>query len=305
MERRKLEELNLLDDFLFGSMVTHPEVGEKFVREILKTIFGKSFGKLTVVPQKVYYGADTDKHGARLDVYLEESPPEKSEDIVAVYDMEPDKNNDTAAIKALPRRVRFYHAMIDGNSLNTGENYKKLKNVFIILITPYDPLAGQRMVYTILNMCEEMPSLPYEDGARTIFLYTKGTEGNPSPELRELLYYMENTTEENAVNDSVKRIHRMVNQVKHDKEVSLNYMKTFEWEEMLIKQGQEQGRLQGQLLEQANTERERIRANHEAEKALHEAARADHAERELIFLKKKLAEIEAKESHEGRFRGQL
>ena len=89
----------------------------------------------------------------------------------------------------------------------------------------------------------------------------------------------------------------MVNQVKHDKEVSLNYMKTFEWEEMLIKRGQ--------LLEQANTERERIRANHEAEKALHEAARADHAERELIFLKKKLAEIEAKESHEGRFRGQL
>ena len=150
-----------------------------------------------------------------------------------------------------------------------------------------------------------MPSLPYEDGARTIFLYTKGTEGNPSQELRELLYYMENTTEENAVNDSLKRIHRMVNQVKHDKEVSLNYMKTFEWEEMLIKQGQEQGRLQGQLLEQANTERERIRAHHEAEKALHEAARADHAERELIFLKKKLAEIEATESHEGRFRGQL
>ena len=69
MAKRKLEELNLLDDFLFGSMVTHPEVGETFVREILKTIFGKDFGKLTVVPQKVYYGIDTDKHGARLDVY--------------------------------------------------------------------------------------------------------------------------------------------------------------------------------------------------------------------------------------------
>ena len=109
---------------------------------------------------------------------------------------------------------------------------------------------------------------------------TTGIEGNPSKELRELLYYMENTTEENVVNDSLKSIHQMVNLVKHDKEVSLNYMKTFEWEEMLIKQGQEQGRLQGQLLEQANTERERIRA--------------DHAERELILLKKKLAELEAR-----------
>ena len=44
MAKRKLEDLNLLDDFLFGAVVTHPEVGEKFVREILKTIFGKDFG---------------------------------------------------------------------------------------------------------------------------------------------------------------------------------------------------------------------------------------------------------------------
>ena len=117
MAKRKLEDLNLLDDFLFGSMVTHPEVGEKFVREILKTIFGKDFGKLTVVPQKVYYGIDTDKHGARLDVYLEESPPENTGDAATVYDMEPDKNNDHNEVRALPRRVRFYHAVIDGNSV--------------------------------------------------------------------------------------------------------------------------------------------------------------------------------------------
>ena len=158
MAKRKLEDLNLLDDFLFGSMVTHPEVGERFVREILKTIFGKDFGKLTVVPQKVYYGIDTDKHGARLDVYLEESPPENTEDVATVYDMEPDKNDDHSAVRALPRRVRFYHAVIDGNSLNSGESYKQLKDVFVILITPYDPLNGQRMIYTIRNMCQEMPS---------------------------------------------------------------------------------------------------------------------------------------------------
>ena len=278
MAKRKLEDLNLLDDFLFGSMVTHPEVGEKFVRESLKTIFGKDFGKLTVVPQKVYYGIDTDKHGARLDVYLEESPLENTGDVAAVYDMEPDKNDDNNAVKTLPRRVRFYHAVIDGNSLNSGESYKQLKDVFVILITPYDPLNGQRMIYTIRNMCQEMPSLPYEDGAQTIFLYTKGTEGDPPKELRELLYYMENTTEENAINDSLKRIHQMVMLVKHDKEVKLSFMKIFEREEMLIKQGQEQG----QLLEQANTERERQRAD-SAEQ------RAAHAEQEIKRLKELLA----------------
>ena len=274
MAKRKLEDMNLLDDFLFGSMVTHPEVGEKFIIEILKTIFGKDFGKLTVVPQKIYYGVDTDKHGARLDVYLEESPPENTEDAATVYDMEPDKNDDNNAVRALPRRVRFYHAMIDGNSLNYGENYKQLKNVFVILITSYDPLNGQRMIHTIRNMCQEMPSLPYEDGAQTIFLYTKGTEGDPPKELRELLYYMENTTEENAINDSLKRIHKMVMPVKHDKEVTLSFMKIFEREEMIRQQGRKE--------EQANTERERLRADFAEQ-------RAAHAEQEIKRLKEQLA----------------
>ena len=31
MQRRKLEELNLMDDFLFNEVLTHPETGEKFI----------------------------------------------------------------------------------------------------------------------------------------------------------------------------------------------------------------------------------------------------------------------------------
>ena len=51
--------------------------------------------------------------GGPNSVYLEESPPENTEDAATVYDMEPDKNDDNNAVRALPRRVRFYHAMID------------------------------------------------------------------------------------------------------------------------------------------------------------------------------------------------
>lgn len=221
LAKRKLEKLHLLDNFLFGSMVSHPQVGEEFIKLLLKIIFGREFGKMTVVPQKFYYGADTDKHGARLDVYLEETPIDGSGYTATVYDMEPDKNNKTDAVAALPRRVRFYHAKID----------------------------------------------------------------------------------ENAVNDDLKCLNDMVNIVKHDKEVSLNYMKTMEWEEMLINQGLEQGRSQ----EQANTERERLRADSEtqradsetrradleAQRADSEAARAERAEKELVLLKKQLASLKS------------
>ena len=102
--------------------------------------------------------------------------------------------------------------------------------MFVIFITTYDPFGLERMVYTVKNGCIEVPELPYEDGARTIFLYTKGTKGNPPEELRELLYYMEHTSKENAKTENLKRLHEMVTAVKRDGKVGLTYMKSFEIE---------------------------------------------------------------------------
>lgn len=41
MIRRKLEDLNLLDDFLFQQLVSRGEDGENFCRILLETILGK------------------------------------------------------------------------------------------------------------------------------------------------------------------------------------------------------------------------------------------------------------------------
>ena len=54
MQRRKLEELSLMDDFLFNAMLTHPETGEKFTNKILKLLFNREFKNLRVSVQKVY-----------------------------------------------------------------------------------------------------------------------------------------------------------------------------------------------------------------------------------------------------------
>lgn len=48
MQRRKLEELSLMDDFLFNAMLTHPETGEKFTNKILKLLFNREFKNLRV-----------------------------------------------------------------------------------------------------------------------------------------------------------------------------------------------------------------------------------------------------------------
>ena len=97
------------------------------------------------------------------------------------------------------------------------------------------------MLYTITNRCLELPHLPYDDGARTLFLYTRGTEGNPKEELRELLQYMENSSEENAKSETIKKIHHMTKRVKGSEEVSIEYMKIYERERMIKEQGFDEG----------------------------------------------------------------
>ena len=238
MQKRNLEELNLLDDFLMGSVLIYPGIGPEVCRRMVSIILNREIKQIRIIPQKVYFGADTDKHGIRLDVYAEE----KADDLNTVYDIEPDKDGRESLRLALPKRARFYHAKIDADSLASGEDYGKLKNVIVIFICPYDPFQLNRMVYTIKSCCVEEPDLVYEDGARTMFLYTKGTKGNPPAELQRLLQYLEDSREENAKDADLMAIHQMVQKVKHDREVSLEYMKIFERERLIREDGYASGK---------------------------------------------------------------
>lgn len=215
--RKSLSEMNLLDDFLFGLVVTYPGIGERLVSFLLKIILGRKVKRLSVTAQKVFFGADSGLHGARLDVCLEPEIEEGAGGNATVYDIEPE--NRKSDRKALPRRMRFYHGKIAARSLKAGEDYEELKNAVVIMIMPFDPFGFDYMMYTIKNKCMEVPELEYEDGASTIFLYTKGTKGIPNEAVKQMLHYMEDTTCENAVNEELREIHRMVETVKKDQGV--------------------------------------------------------------------------------------
>ena len=285
-KHRPLAELDLLDDFLFNALLAYPEYGRRFCRKFLKILFGRDFKNLNIVTQKSYGGLDTGYHGARLDVYIEEGDEVEvdSTNVSAIYDIEPDKNNKRKDIDAIPQRIRFYHAIIDRRCLKSGQSYDRLKKVFVIFICPYDPFGDDRMIYTIRNQCVENPELPYDDGARTIFLYTKGKKGRDNESLSQLLDYMENTTRENAVTEELEDIQEMVDVVKEDAEVTVAYMKGFERDQMFLEEGKELGR----RLEQENTLREKNRADTEKNRAEEERRRADAAVKEVEKLKRQL-----------------
>lgn len=249
MERRKLEELNLLDDFLFQEAVTRGEKGEEFCRILLKTILGKEIGRVKVIPQKSILGTGTDSHGIKIDAYIEadSTPQHPNNDIPGIevqtdiYDIEPNKYKS----KNDAKRARYYHSLIDAKVLRSGTDYHELKNVVIIMILPYDPFGRNRMVYTFENHCREDGTIECNDGAKTIYLYTGGTEGNPGEELKNMLKYIEETTLENAMNETLKNLHEYVEEIRHDEEVGVSYMKACELEMMYREQGVQEGIQQG------------------------------------------------------------
>lgn len=235
---KKLEEMNLMDDFLVGSLLSHKKYGERAVRYILECILNRPLGKFVVVPQRFISADSPDVHGIRMDMYIDDDEGE-------IFDIEPDQNDGRMEIKVIPRRTRFYHAKIDSANLASGEDYSCLRNVVVIFITTYDPFGLDRVVYTVKNGCVEEPDMPYEDGARTLYLYTRGTKGSPTDELKSLLCYMEKSTEENATSDSLRELHRIVTDIKKDGEVGLAYMKSVEIEKRIREEGRAEGRAEG------------------------------------------------------------
>ena len=200
---RKLKDLNLIDNFLFQAMLSQEKDGEEFARILLSTILGRHIRKVKIIPQKSILGLDTDKHGIRLDAYIKDVSDELDDSLADVelipdiYDIEP---NNSYEKHSLPKRIRYYHGLIDTQLLSAGIAYDKLPNMVIIVILPYDPFDKNRMIYTVSNQCLEDPTIPYNDGAKKIFLYTKGTEGNPSQALKDMLKYIEKSTDDNITN---------------------------------------------------------------------------------------------------------
>lgn len=245
--RRPIEKLNLIDDFLFQQMLQDDEDAEEFCRILLGTILGRTVRNVRIVPQKAVLGADTDKHGIRLDAYIEEISGEgqmpgvdtvDAKILPDIYDIEPNNKYEKAT---LPKRMRYYHGLIDSQLLSVSTDYSRLQNVVVIMILPYDPFDQNRVVYTVQNQCVEAPEIPYDDGAKKIFLYTNGTKGNASQNLRDMLKYIEETTDNNVTNQDINAIHQIVQKVKHKKEVGIRYMKSWEHDAMCREEGLQEG----------------------------------------------------------------
>ena len=231
--KKSLQDLTLLDRFLFAEVMEDPKTFEN----ILSIIIGEDIS-IKGRPQSEHESRTSPlKRQVRLDVWAEDETD-------AVYNVEAQKEN----TKNLPHRSRFYQALIDSKLLDPGEvDFSNMKDCYSIIIAPFDLFGRGLYQYTFQMTCAETGQ-PLEDGATRIFLNTHGKNSEDiSPELKELLYYMEHTTEEISCSTSrLQQIKNHVNIVKSSEEIGVKYMQ--EWEEKILekRKARAEGRAEGE-----------------------------------------------------------
>ena len=234
--KKSLQDLTLLDRFLFAEVMEDSKTFEN----ILSIILGEDIS-IQGRPQSEHESRTSPlKRQVRLDVWAEDEAD-------AVYNVEAQKEN----TKNLPHRSRFYQALIDSKLLDPGEvDFSNMKDCYSIIIAPFDLFGKELYQYTFQMTCNETGQT-LGDGAIRIFLNTHGK--NPkdiSPELKELLYYMEHTAEDVTCSTSrLQEIKDHVNVVKSSEEIGVKYMQ--EWEEKILEkrkaraEGLAEGRAEG------------------------------------------------------------
>ena len=61
----------------------------------------------------------------------------------------------------------------------------------MIFICNYDPFGKNRCIYTFENTCKEVPGLSFADNTYKVVVNTRGTEGEISEALREVIRYLD------------------------------------------------------------------------------------------------------------------
>ena len=188
--------------------------------------------------QKVIHNLPGNR-GIRLDFYVEDDQGQ-------VFDVEMQKRNEGN----IPKRTRFYQALIDAPMLKSGERgFDGLKPAYIVVICGFDLFGYGLYRYTFDNRCKEVPDLVMGDECQKIILNTKGKNDHEVEKaLVDFLHYVEKSSDENVPEDCderLKRLHKKIHQIKMSEEMGVSYMKMEERDRLIRDEGLRRGRAEG------------------------------------------------------------
>ena len=150
-----LKDFRLMDDtFMSKCLENAPEC----IELMLRIIIGKKDLKV-VKSQTEYPIKSLQGRGVRFDVFARDSKDRE-------YDIEIQR----ADRGAEPRRARYNSALMDANALDSGEDFGKLRDTYVIFITETDVMDGGKEIYEIDRTIRQMRGKKFGDGSHIVYV---------------------------------------------------------------------------------------------------------------------------------------
>jgi predicted transposase/invertase (TIGR01784 family) len=238
-----LQKLNLLDDFLFDVTTVDLES----CKIIIELSLGIQIKEIRWKEnQKVVHNLPGNR-GIRMDFYAEDVKGN-------IFDVEMQKRNEGN----IPKRTRFYQALIDAPLLKSGENgFDHLNATYIVVICGFDLFGYGKYRYTFSNKCEEVPGLELGDQCKKIILNTRGNNDQEVEQsLIDFLHYIEKS-DDSSISETcdarLKNLHNKVKKIKASEQIGVTYMKMEERDRLIRVDGYSQGHAQGHIQGEQDT----------------------------------------------------
>ncbi len=225
---KKWKNATIANNFIFYKvMYNNPDV----CKELLEILLQIKIDHITMHTEEsieVDYG----KKGVRLDVYAVGSDK--------AYNLEMQATDDGE----LPERSRYYQGILDVQELNQGDEYKNLKDSYVIFICVPDIFKKGFAKYTFENLCLEDPKIKLNDRAYKYFFIASNYDKILDDKQKAFLELVM-TPKAKGTNSFTEKISRLVEEAKQNSQWRKQFM---DWErEMAIKfrEGKAEGLIEG------------------------------------------------------------
>jgi len=207
----KLKTLPLSDDFMFGQVMQRTKICQLFLESVLE----RPVGKLQNIRQQFAVKDTLYAHSVRLDVYLQDTK-------VSIYNIE----MQSTPQQFLEKRYRYYQSQLDQHTLQPGQHYSEMKDIYIIFICNFDYFGCGQAIYRCKMVIENCLTALYQDGVHFYLLNAQHREKQLNPALQEFLDTVRdnNWTVDGSKTKLGKMVRNEVMRVREDRKVGEKYM---------------------------------------------------------------------------------
>ena len=206
----KFANLTIQSDFIFKKVMSRKRICKHLLEELLQI----EIADINYIEAEKTLEPEYTSRGIRLDIIVAD---DKNTHYNLEMQVKNNKNPDTDTY-VLPKRSRYYQALLDIDLLQKGQPYDLLPPTFICV---FDFFEQDNYVYTFKKCCLENRELELSDEATTMILNTKGTHGDISKDIKSFYDYVNNHI---VTTDFTKQIDDEISYLKLDTKVRREFM---------------------------------------------------------------------------------